>query len=206
MVLIYCKYLCWNHKLVCAASCFCNVFFVFTFVLGLTVILASVVSSPTDEKDCVRWFFNSLLWVWSCHAAWALPHSITKVKQPVYFGASPSNCEMNCVSMRMKEQRNAYTGDSLLLWDWCFWGRYFSEGWGLGLHIKSSIRFEACLDKRAWSVVILHHNYSYWIFDIPQEDLDFKFGCKTLLWPELWLNAQNIEMLMWVEIWLVTFP
>lgn len=104
------QYLCWNHKLVCATSCFWNVFFVLIIVLGLTVILASVVSSLTYEKDCVRCFFNSLLWVWSCHAAWALPHSITKVKQPVYFGASPSDWEIKCVSMRMKGQRNVYMG------------------------------------------------------------------------------------------------
>lgn len=73
-----------------------EMFFVLTIVWGLTIILASLVSSLKYEKDCVGCLFNSLLWVWSCHAACALPRSITKVKQPVYFGASPSNWEIKC--------------------------------------------------------------------------------------------------------------
>lgn len=118
--------------------------------------------SLTYERVCVRFeFIFSLLWVWSCHAEWVLPHSITKVKQPVYFGASPSNWEMKCVSMRMKKRTRGQSAPvGLMLLRSVFF-------WGLELgFIKLS----------AWKH---HHNYSHKIFDIVWNDLGSKFGCKT---------------------------
>ncbi len=105
-----------------------------------------VVSSLTYEKDCVRCFF-----IHCCEFGLVmlreLSHSITKVKQPVYFGASPSDWEIKCVSMRMKGRRNLYMGTICSCGTNAFEVSVFLRAGVWGYKKKKYIRFEACLDK-----------------------------------------------------------
>lgn len=104
-----------------------------------------VVSSLTYEKDCVRCFFNSLLWVWSCHAAWALT-ALRKSNSLFTLVLLPAIGKWNVFQWEWKGEEICTWGQSapvglMLLRSVFFWGL------GFGVTYKKKIRFEACLDK-----------------------------------------------------------